>query len=58
MSDQPNRQPTAEELLAGKDRAIGEIYCRMRALEDAYIQLSREHEALKKRLEAQDTKKA
>ena len=40
--------PTVEEVIAGKDRLIGELYSRCRALEEAYKKLTAELEQAKK----------
>ena len=40
--------PTVEDVIAGKDRLIGELYSRCRALEEAYKKLTTELEEAKK----------
>jgi len=46
-----------DDLIAGKDRMIGELYSRCRVLEEAYKQGVKERDALAKELEELKTSK-
>lgn len=46
-----------QDIIAGKDRMIGELYSRCRALEEGYKQITAERDALAKELEGLKTAK-
>ena len=50
-------QEKITEMIGGKDRMIGELYSRCRALEEAYKQITQERDALSKELEGLKTAK-
>jgi hypothetical protein len=50
-------KPDTNEMLASKDRVIGELYYRTRGLEEMCQNLTRERDALAAELEAIKTKK-
>jgi len=50
-------QEKITEMIGGKDRMIGELYSRCRALEEAYQKITKERDALAAELEQLKTKK-
>ncbi|MBC2712864.1 MAG: hypothetical protein HGJ94_18300 [Desulfosarcina sp.] len=57
MNESGLKAKDVRELLAGKDRLIGEVYSRMRAIEEAYEQLHKENQQLKGEIDKLTTQK-